>query len=116
MLPGKLNVPINGNPGRSDRRGRTRIRILHIWRKRGLSAKKKRDASEALLAASEDSYQASLESHRHGLATISDLIGAERDLMTACYTLIQSKADFMISSCALLHATGTASASSTRAH
>ena len=81
-----------------------------------LSARKKRDASEALVAASEDSYQANLESHRHGLATISDLIGAERDLMTARYTLVQSKADFMISSCALLHATGAASASSTRAH
>jgi outer membrane protein len=81
-----------------------------------LSAKKKRDASEALVAASEDSYQANLESHRHGLATISDLIGAERDLMAARYTLIQSKADFMISSCALLHASGAASVSSARTH
>ena len=81
-----------------------------------LSAKKQRDASEALVAASEDAYQANLESHQHGLATISDLIGAERDLMTARYTLVQSKADFVISSCALLHATGAASGSSTRAH
>jgi outer membrane protein TolC len=80
------------------------------------SAKKKRDASEALVAASEDSYQANLESHRHGLATISDLIAAERDLMAARYTLIQSKADFMISSCALLHANGAASVSSARTH
>jgi outer membrane protein len=81
-----------------------------------LSAKKKRDASEALVTASEESYQANLQSHRQGLATITDLIGAERDLMAARYTLIQSKADLLVSSSALLHATGAASASSTRTH
>jgi len=77
-----------------------------------LSAKKKRDAAEALLTASEESYQANFESHRYGLATITDLISAERDLMTARYTLIQSKADLLISSCNLLHATGASSRSS----
>ena len=79
-----------------------------------LSAKKKRDASEALVSASEESYQANLQSHRHGLATITDLISAERDLMAARYTLIQSKADLLVSSSALLHATGAASASTTK--
>jgi len=81
-----------------------------------LSAKKKRDASEALVEASEESYQANLQSHQHGLATITDLIGAERDLMAARYTLIQSKADLLVSSAALLHATGAASASSASTH
>jgi outer membrane protein len=81
-----------------------------------LSAKKKRDASEALVTASEESYQANLESHRHGLATITDLIGAERDLMAARYTLIQNKADLLISSSALLHATGAAYASNAPTH
>ncbi len=81
-----------------------------------LSAKHKHDASEALVTASEDSYQANLESHRHGLATITDLIGAERDLMSARYTLIQTEADLLISSCALLHATGAASAPGARPH
>jgi outer membrane protein len=80
-----------------------------------LSAKKKRDASEALVNASEESYQANLQSHRHGLATITDLISAERDLMAARYTLIQNKAELLISSCALLHATGTESMSGPRA-
>ena len=46
-----------------------------------LSAKKKRDASEALVAASEESYHANLQSDRYGLATITDLIAAERDLI-----------------------------------
>jgi outer membrane protein len=81
-----------------------------------LSAKKKHDASEALVSASEESYQANFESHRHGLATITDLIGAERDLMAARYTLIQSKADLLVSSAALLHAIGAASTPSARTH
>ena len=78
------------------------------------SAKKKRDASEALVTASEESYQANLQSHQHGLATITDLIGSERDLMAARYTLIQNKAALLVASAALLHATGATSASSTR--
>ena len=81
-----------------------------------LSARKKYDASEALLAASEESYNANLESHRHGLATITDLINAERDLMAARYTLIQSKADLLVSSSALVHAVGGESASVATAH
>jgi hypothetical protein len=40
----------------------------------------------------EESYNANLESPRHGLATITDLIGAERDLTTARYTFVQIKA------------------------
>jgi outer membrane protein len=79
-----------------------------------LSAKKKRDAAQTLLNSSEESFQANYESHRYGLATITDLITAERDLMSARYTLIQAKADLLISSCNLLHATGAASVSSAR--
>jgi outer membrane protein len=80
------------------------------------SAKKKYDASEVLLAASQESYEANLESHRHGLATITDLIGAERDLMAARYTVVQSKADLMVSSSALVHAVGAQSASNAPPH
>lgn len=75
------------------------------------SARKKYDASESLVAASQESYSSNLESHRHGLATITDLITAERDLMTARFTLVQSKAELLISSSALVHAVGVASAS-----
>jgi outer membrane protein TolC len=77
-----------------------------------LSAKKKRDAAQALLDSSEESFAANFESHRYGLATITDLVTAERDVMTARYTLIQSKADLLISSCNLLHAVGASSRSS----
>jgi len=77
-----------------------------------LSAKKKRDAAQALLNSSEESYAANFESHRYGLATITDLISAEKDVMSARYTLIQSKADLLISSCNLLHAVGASSRSS----
>jgi len=76
------------------------------------SARKKDEASEALVAASEESYEANLESHRRGLATITDLISAERDLMAARYTRIQNRAGLLISSAALVHALGGASASS----
>ena len=72
------------------------------------SAKKKYNASEELVAASQESYASNLESHRYGLATITDLIGAERDLMSARYTLVQSKAEFLISSSELAHVIGSA--------
>jgi len=81
-----------------------------------LSARKKYDASETLVTASEESYNANLQSHRHGLATITDLISAERDLMGARYTLVQSKADLLVSSSALVHAVGAESASNAPPH
>jgi outer membrane protein TolC len=80
------------------------------------SAKKKYEAAAALESASEESYSANLESHRHGLATITDLINAERDLMAARYTLIQGKAGWLISSSALAHALGTTAQSGAPIH
>ena len=92
--------------------------IATVWKAyyHFLSAKKKYAASQALVAASEESYNANLESHRHGLATITDLIGSERDLMTARYTLVQSRADLLVSSSALVYAVGAQSASTAPAH
>ena len=92
--------------------------VATVWRAfyDFLSAKKKYDASEVLIAASQESYTSNLESHRHGLATITDLIGAERDLMAARYTLVQSKADLLVSSSALVHAVGAESASDAPSH
>ena len=87
--------------------------IANVWQSyyHFYSARKKYLASEALLAASDEAYQSNLASHRHGLATITDLIGAERDLMTARYTLVQSKTDLLLSSAALVHAVGAEAAS-----
>ncbi len=75
------------------------------------SARKKYDAAQALVAAAEESYSANLESHQHGLAVITDLIGAERDLMAARYTLVQNKAELLVASSALVYAVGAESAS-----
>ncbi len=89
--------------------------IATVWKAyyHFLSAKKKYAASQALVAASQEAYNANLESHRHGLATITDLISSERDLMTARYTLVQTQADLLVSSSALVYAVGVQSASTT---
>jgi outer membrane protein len=102
------------NAARSELKSIQLDAVAMVWRAYYdfLSARKKYDASETLVTASEESYNANLESHRHGLATITDLIGAERDLMTARYTLVQTKADLLVSSSALVHAVGAESASS----
>jgi outer membrane protein len=107
-----------GNASRAELKALEVDVIATVWKAyyHFLSAKKKYAASQALVVASEESYNANLESHRHGLATITDLIGSERDLMTARYTLVQSKADLMISSSALMYAVGAQSASTAPRH
>jgi outer membrane protein len=106
------------NAGRSELKSLELDVVATVWRAYYdfLSAKKKYDAAETLLAASEESYNANLESHQHGLATITDLIGAERDLMAARYTVVQSKADLLVSSSALVHAVGAESVSHAQPH
>ncbi len=108
---GVLNATAQRNASRSELRSLEVEVIATVWKAyyHFLSAKKKYAASEALVAASQESYDANLESHRHGLATITDLISSERDLMTARYTLVQSKADLLVSSCALVYAIGAES-------
>jgi outer membrane protein len=115
---GVLNAIAQRDASRSELRSLEVEVVATVWKAyyHFLSAKKKYTASEALVAASQESYEANLESHRHGLATITDLISSERDLMTARYTLIQSKADLLVSSCALAYAVGTRSGSMTPPH
>ncbi len=60
----------------------------------------------ALLKASQSSYDSNLRSYQHGLASILDLLSAERDLAGARYALIQSKAEVLISAAALSYAIG----------
>ena len=67
----------------------------------------KREFALALLAASEEAYAAALESYRvAGLATVLDLLAAERDLARARFTEIQSRADILRASSALVFAAG----------
>lgn len=60
----------------------------------------------SLVAASEESYNANLETYRQGLSTIVELLTAERDLANARYTFIQSKAQLLTAYAAVAYAAG----------
>jgi outer membrane protein len=70
------------------------------------TAQRKYDYAEALLTASESSYNSNVKSYGHGLATIIDLLSAERELATARYTIIQTRTELLISAAAVTFATG----------
>jgi outer membrane protein len=70
------------------------------------TALKKYQYAVALMTASQSAYDSNLRSYQHGLATILDLLSAERDLANARYALIQSKADVLISAAAVSYAIG----------
>jgi outer membrane protein len=80
----------------------------NVWRAyfSYLTARRKYDYAEALLSASQSSYDSNLKSYGHGLATIIDLLSAERALAAARYELIQSKAELLTSAAAITFATG----------
>ncbi len=64
------------------------------------------DYANALLAASQESYKANLDTYRQGLSTIVELLTADRDLANARYTIVQSRADLLTSSAAVAYAVG----------
>ena len=70
------------------------------------SSRSKYAFAQALVAASEESYNANLETYRQGLSTIVELLTAERDLANARYTFIQSKAQLLTSYAAVAYAAG----------
>jgi outer membrane protein TolC len=70
------------------------------------SSLSKYDYAESLLAASQESYDANLETYRKGLSTIVELLTAERDLANARYTIIQSKAGLLTAYAAVAYAAG----------
>jgi outer membrane protein TolC len=70
------------------------------------TAQRKYDYAQALLAASQSSYTSNFRSYGLGLATIVDLLSAERELAAARFTVIQSKAELLISAAAVTFATG----------
>jgi outer membrane protein TolC len=70
------------------------------------TAQRKYDYAQALLMASQSSYKSNFRSYGRGLATIVDLLSAERELAAARFTIIQSKAELLISVAALTFATG----------
>lgn len=64
------------------------------------------DFAKSLLDASQDAYEAALQSYRSGLADIVELLAAERDLARARSTMIDSRAELLRSSSALAYAAG----------
>jgi outer membrane protein len=69
------------------------------------TALQKRDFALALLAAAEEAYASAVESYQSaGLATVLDVLAAQRDLARARLTEIQSRADLLQSASALVYA------------
>jgi outer membrane protein TolC len=70
------------------------------------TAERKVEFGDALLAASQEAYEASLENYRRGLGTLIDLLTAERDLAAARGTAIESHTELLIAAAALTFAIG----------
>jgi outer membrane protein len=83
--------------------------IREVWKAYAdvKTALRKHEFAVALLTASQEAYESTLESYRTaGLATVLDLLAAERDLARARTTEIQSRADLLTTSAALTFAAG----------
>jgi outer membrane protein len=83
--------------------------IREVWKAYAdvKTALRKQEFALALLAASEEAYASTLESYRSaGLATVLDLLAAQRDLARARTTEIQSRAELLTASAALTFAAG----------
>ncbi|MDO8433231.1 MAG: TolC family protein [Candidatus Binatus sp.] len=74
--------------------------ISSVWRAyyEFQTALKGYDYAKALLAASNESYAANIDTYHQGLSTIVELLTADRDLASARYTMVQSCADLLTSS------------------
>jgi outer membrane protein len=64
------------------------------------------DVAAALVTASEQSYESILESYRHGLGTLTDLLAARRELSRARFVEVDTKLQLLNASAALAFTTG----------
>jgi outer membrane protein TolC len=64
------------------------------------------DVAAALVTASEQSYESTLESYRHGLGTLTDLLAARRELSRARFVEVDTKLQLLNSSAGLAFTTG----------
>lgn len=94
--------------GAADLQSRELTAIAEVWRAyyEFQSSLKKYSYAKALLSASQESYDALLDTYRQGLSTIVELLSADRDLANARYTMIQSTADLLTASAATAYAVG----------
>lgn len=93
---------------RADLRSAEISTIAEMWRAYFEldSSRSKYAFAQSLVAASEESYDANLETYRQGLSTIVELLTAERDLANARYALIQSKAQLFTAYASVAYAAG----------
>jgi outer membrane protein len=83
--------------------------IREVWKAYAdvKTALRKHEFALALLTASKEAYESTLESYRTaGLATVLDVLAAQRDLARARTTEIQSRAELLTTSAALTFAAG----------
>jgi outer membrane protein len=83
--------------------------IREVWKAYAdvKTALRKYEYAVALLAASQEAYESTLESYRSaGLATVIDLLAAQRDLARARTTEIQTRAELLTAAAALTFAAG----------
>ena len=83
--------------------------IREVWKAYSdvKTALRKHEYALALLAASQEAYESTLESYRSaGLATVIDLLAAQRDLARARTTDIQTRAELLTAAAALTFAAG----------
>jgi len=71
-----------------------------------IASRKQYDFGQALLASSQEAYDAMLESYEYGLATITELLAAEKDLAAARSTLVTTRADLLVATAELSFSTG----------
>jgi len=64
------------------------------------------DVAEALVEASQKSFDTTLESYRNGLSTLIDLLAARRELTRARFTEVDTRLQLLNSSAALAFSTG----------
>jgi len=64
------------------------------------------DVATALVTASSQSYESILESYRHGLSTLTDLLAARRELSRARFVEVDTKLQLLNASAGLAFTTG----------
>jgi len=69
-------------------------------------AARRLDVAAALVTASEQSYESILESYRHGLSTLTDLLASRRELSRARFAEVDTKLQLLNASAGLAFTTG----------
>lgn len=82
--------------------------IAQVWRSYHdyRAAVRKVEYATALLAASEDAYASTLATYKVGLSDIVELLTATRDLATARYTSVLSRAEMLTTAAAVAYSAG----------